>query len=1214
MTDSRTAVVAEEFVQPYTGIGALATAIPSFGISRGTGFYIGTNTVLTAWHVIDPIPYIDKDTGRTVNPPMADGAVFISGSVTADSTYPVQLADPSHQLKKVTSSDDIGIITNTVATEQIFKSSSSSQPYVFGLDAYLDYENYLQYRGTGVEAKTAGFPLDKYDTNIFQEILPYFFGVGDGTLWRASGTIVDAETLGNTTWVSDSQFSFNENREFVPVSGQDGTLDAIDGQSGSPLWTQDPLNGQFRAMGVLSRGHGDENNKSLFTATYFEIIDQSDFSQIMLHMVGAGATQPDYVTNRITGTYNNNTNEFLEGGPFKDVLRGLGALDGAKDFLSGGAGDDVYVFEPGAGEATVQEPEAFRVSRPFGGFNDAIDMTAFNPDVIRISRAPFSASDHLFIYAVGESGAVDTLIEIRDQFPSEDGARVAVEQLILQGLTIDLTGGLVLTGQEDVNDDLFGTIFDDELDGLSGVDTLRGGDGDDTLISLGDGDDLLGGKGSDYYVIADIGSATIRDDGGFMDIVELSGYSLEEVRLVKTTNSPSLSVFSKSNDEIEVFTSIDLINQFSPNGESRIERLDFAGDSTLDLRFGLPITGSKFSESLLGTSFDDIIDAGGGGGTIQADDGNDVLIGGDEDDVLRGGSGNDTYVIRGNFGRDIIIEPDSSSTSTQSGGSDMLRFGSGSLASMEVVRVTSGLLFKLGPNKSVLIKGQDPENGEIVIEGIAFGQYESHDMTSSKFLTNSIPIVEDDFIQRSELEGNISSQQLINNDTDLDEGDVLQIVEVIGDDGIDVELSQDGSFIDYSITDSTLPSRSFTYIVSDGVSRIPVVATIWISSDTVLGTAGNDYLIGTGSAESIYGFAGADRILGFSGDDTLFGGDGADVLNGGNGDDEIRGGDGDDIVYGGDGADFIFGDDGDDLLIGSGGDDEINGDGGDDSLRGGDGDDVINGGDGDDVAFGGQGTDSLFGGSGNDRLFGSGGNDLIDGEGGDDSLVGEGGADTLLGGDGNDGLGGGGGDDFLDGGNGNDRLFGGSNEDMLLGGAGDDFMQGNQQNDELFGESGNDQLFGGDGRDLLDGGSGNDRLEGGDERDILVGGLGADVLLGGTFGDTFKFNDVDESNLVTMDLIVGVDGIGVALGDVIDVSGIDADTATFVDDAFTFLGLQTTASALSFGAGALWLENANGPTMLFGNVDDDAEIEFAVRIDDGGAITAADYTVGDFIV
>lgn len=107
---------------------------------------------------------------------------------------------------------------------------------------------------------------------------------------------------------------------------------------------------------------------------------------------------------------------------------------------------------------------------------------------------------------------------------------------------------------------------------------------------------------------------------------------------------------------------------------------------------------------------------------------------------------------------------------------------------------------------------------------------------------------------------------------------------------------------------------------------------------------------------------------------------------------------------------------------------------------------------------------------------------------------------------------------------------------------------------------------------------------------------------------------VCNGSLESETLIVGVDGIGVALGDVFDVSGIDADTTVGSNQAFTFLGLQTTANALSFGAGALWLENAGGPTMLFGNVDNDAVIEFAVRIDYGAAITAADYTVGDFIV
>ncbi|GIT89378.1 calcium-binding protein [Roseobacter sp. OBYS 0001] len=405
-----------------------------------------------------------------------------------------------------------------------------------------------------------------------------------------------------------------------------------------------------------------------------------------------------------------------------------------------------------------------------------------------------------------------------------------------------------------------------------------------------------------------------------------------------------------------------------------------------------------------------------------------------------------------------------------------------------------------------------------------------------------------------------------------------------------------------------------SYVVNLATGLTNFAGEVFTNFENIISGSGNDELLGTSGANEMDGGAGNDRILGLGGNDELIGGLGSDILNGGDGNDEIDGGDGNDIMYGGTGNDDMDGGAGDDLLIGNDGNDVMQGGLGNDMFRGGTGVDNIDGGAGDDEAFGGDGNDTLRGDVGNDLLDGSAGNDFIDGEEGNDILVGQIGNDTLLGGAGLDELRGGGGDDFLNGEAGNDTMFGGANEDTLFGGSGDDILQGNQQNDDLFGQSGNDRLFGGDGFDFLDGGSGNDRLEGGNGLDVLVGGLGADILLGGAQNDIFQFNSVGESNLGTRDTIIGMDGVGGAGGDRIDLSNIDANSLIGGNQAFTFLGLQTTASALSFGAGVFWLENAGGPTLLFGNIDNDATIELAIQINDGAGVSAADYVFGDFIV
>jgi Ca2+-binding RTX toxin-like protein len=122
------------------------------------------------------------------------------------------------------------------------------------------------------------------------------------------------------------------------------------------------------------------------------------------------------------------------------------------------------------------------------------------------------------------------------------------------------------------------------------------------------------------------------------------------------------------------------------------------------------------------------------------------------------------------------------------------------------------------------------------------------------------------------------------------------------------------------------------------------------TTESILGSDGNDMLFGTPSG---------DEIAGGGGNDILAGNDGDDVLRGGKGDDELRGGSGDDELLGGDG---------DDKLHGGNGNDELRGGNGNDELRGGSGNDELRGGNGDDVLDGGIGIDRLYGGLGADRF------------------------------------------------------------------------------------------------------------------------------------------------------------------------------------------------------------------------------------------------------
>ncbi|MER2510187.1 MAG: calcium-binding protein [Amaricoccus sp.] len=395
------------------------------------------------------------------------------------------------------------------------------------------------------------------------------------------------------------------------------------------------------------------------------------------------------------------------------------------------------------------------------------------------------------------------------------------------------------------------------------------------------------------------------------------------------------------------------------------------------------------------------------------------------------------------------------------------------------------------------------------------------------------------------------------------------------------------------------------------------------------------------------------------GDDTVFGGAGADEIGDrfgtGAGADEFHGAAGDDMLLGGDGDDSLDGDADGDMLLGGDGDD---------SLDGGSGDDYLDGGDGYDVMLGGRGRDVISIATSSTAVSGDGGRDYVDGGPGADTLrfwepgtvdlrdgtanisgatwqflsienvdawedstvYGDGRANVISVGDGSIAWGFGG-DDGL-------STFGGK----LRGGAGDDRLTGGSVAEQLFGDGGRDRIYGGGGEDLLFGGADNDKLFGDvgnagefdSGGDVLFGGAGDDLLAGngksdelygGAGRDRFVFHDVRDSSTVRPDKILGgapeggssagsvaeaFEGAGRGRGDLIDLRGIDArESSVFSDQAFRFD--ERTE-------GGLWLRDDGDVTVVRGNVDDDKGAEFLLRIEDGAATSAADYTAADFLL
>jgi Ca2+-binding RTX toxin-like protein len=248
------------------------------------------------------------------------------------------------------------------------------------------------------------------------------------------------------------------------------------------------------------------------------------------------------------------------------------------------------------------------------------------------------------------------------------------------------------------------------------------------------------------------------------------------------------------------------------------------------------------------------------------------------------------------------------------------------------------------------------------------------------------------------------------------------------------------------------------------------------------------------------------------------------------------------------------------------------------------------------------------------NVIGSGLNDLITGNGQTNSLSGGAGLDTLFGGAGTDILNGGLGIDVMEGGLGNDQYLVDSLGDVVAGevafgsGGGIDTVTTSVDftapvNVEILRAlagvagvdlTGNDApgtLVGNELANVLNGRGGNDQLNGNAGDDVLTGGEGADTLVGGTGADQFIFNAVSNSRAgaASRDVINGFDRG--AVQDRIDLSAIDANTATAANDAFTFIGTGAFTAA-----GQVRIQSLGGPNAVIVEINVNADLAADMQI------------------
>ena len=360
---------------------------------------------------------------------------------------------------------------------------------------------------------------------------------------------------------------------------------------------------------------------------------------------------------------------------------------------------------------------------------------------------------------------------------------------------------------------------------------------------------------------------------------------------------------------------------------------------------------------------------------------------------------------------------------------------------------------------------------------------------------------------------------------------------------------------------SVSSATAYSYYTSGNGAGL--MALMLSQADTINGSKYND---------KFFGYAGNDKLYGNVGNDLLYGDAGNDVLDGGQGIDTLDGGSGNDTYYIDNSSDKVIessASGGTDTVVSTisttlgnnlevlslSGTAAINGIGNSlaNTLKGNSANNVLNGK---------TGADTMIGGLGNDTYHVDNIGDIV-------SEAVNAGIDTVK--------------------SAVTYSLGTSLENLILTGTASIEGKGNELANNMTGNSANNMLKGKAGNDTLNGGAGDD---------TLVGGAGMDSLSGGVGNDIFDFNALSEMGLTSTNWDVITDFSGGA--DRIDLSDLDANSATDENDAFT--AIIDGASAFN-AAGQLKLING----VLYGNVDADADAEFAIQLVGVSSVTLADF-------
>lgn len=685
----------------------------------------------------------------------------------------------------------------------------------------------------------------------------------------------------------------------------------------------------------------------------------------------------------------------LQGGSGDDTLQGDSRLSGGRgDVLSGGAGNDTYVYLRAA-HSSESAPDSI------------VDWEAGDRiDVMRMGDFRFvgiiSPSASLESYTVGyyrEGG--DTWVTGLAGSSGTFAIRLVGEHNLSTESFVDITGdgdtGPVVIGTEgddtlhgsEANNAIFGGGGNDAAYGGDGNDSIDGGSGDDALEG-GNGDDLLDGTNGNDSLYGRNGNDALRGGAGDDTARGGSGHDTLEGGdgndLLEAGNASSLLSGDAGYDLLIDGAGADMLD-----GGADHDTIMPVADGADDVFYGgagSDLLSYMNSNAGIVANLSTGIAVGSGYGFDRVED----------FERLQGGRGDDH--LTGDANRNIFFASGGVDTVAGGAGSDVYHMGNVSgrvaidLAAGTAVGPATGMAFlssieeAVGGTDADYLRGNDDAN---ILEG------RGGDDTLQGGPGNDGLIGGDGFDVASyaDAAGAVTANLAIigPQNTGAAGMDSFSGIEgLIGGQSSDrLTGNHLNNLLSGGLGDDTLDGGAGSSDTASYAGSEPVSVSLAAVGPQDTNGAGVDTLI---RIENLIGGSGNDTLTGDAGANILSGGFGSDFLTGGNGNDTLDGGAGTDTVfYYTDGAgvrvslsisgsqntqgagtdslsgiENVYGSNSADVLIGSESNNILSGRNGNDYLIGFHGNDYVSGNSGDDTLAGGLGKDLLIGGSGSDRF------------------------------------------------------------------------------------------------------------------------------------------------------------------------------------------------------------------------------------------------------